>query len=72
MHSPSPDPLDLRGLEPPEPLLRVLSALAQAGPGPHRFLFDRAPLPLLAMLRRDGWSHDLHGDDRGFELTVFR
>ena len=67
-----PEPVDLRALEPPEPLLRVLAALEANIVGPHRFLFDREPRPLYALLRREGWRHELRDDERGFELTVFR
>ena len=67
-----PDPVDLRALEPPEPLVRVLASLEADPAGPHRFLFDREPLPLYALLRREGWRHEVRDDERGFELTVFR
>jgi len=72
MSATPPEAIDLRALEPPEPLVRVLAALEADPAGPHRFLFDRAPLPLYALLRREGWIHELRDDERGFELTVFR
>ena len=72
MSATPPEAIDLRTLEPPEPLVRVLAALEADPAGPHRFLFDRAPLPLYALLRREGWIHELRDDERGFELTVFR
>lgn len=64
--------IDLRGLEPPEPLMRVLDALEASGDGPCVFLLSRAPLPLYAVLAREGWRHALRRDERGYELTVFR
>jgi hypothetical protein len=64
--------IDLRGLEPPEPLVRVLDALESGGPGPHSFLLSRAPLMLYPLLARDGWRHDLKRDERGYLLRVFR
>ncbi len=64
--------IDLRGLDPPEPLVRVIDVLESRGPGPHVFLFSRAPLLLYPLLARDGWHHALRRDERGYELTVFR
>jgi hypothetical protein len=64
--------IDLRGLDPPEPLVRVLETLEARGPGPHVFLLSRSPLMLYPILARDGWGHAVRRDERGFELTVFR
>ncbi len=49
--------LDLRGLEPPEPLLRVLAALDAAPDQPLRARFPREPFPLYAVLQAGGWTH---------------
>jgi hypothetical protein len=49
--------LDLRGLEPPEPLLRVFAALDAAPERPLRARFAREPFPLYPMLRAGGWTH---------------
>ena len=47
--------LDIRGLEPPEPLERVLSAIADFGRGDTlRILSDFEPKPLYRILERDG------------------
>ena len=45
--------VDGRGLEPPEPLERVLAALDELQPGQRlRFLIHRQPYPLYDILRR--------------------
>ena len=62
-------PLDLRALEPPEPLLRVLEALA-VNDGARVFLFAREPLPLYRLLAARGWRHRLRVLDIGFELSI--
>lgn len=64
--------LDLTGLEPPEPLQRVLDALADLPPKDRlRVQLRREPFPLYAMLRPMGyeWSGDHRGD--GFELLIW-
>ena len=65
-------PIDLRGLEPPEPLMRVLDAVGEGGEGPWVFLLSREPLPLYALLGAWGCAHAARHDERGVELTVFR
>jgi uncharacterized protein (DUF2249 family) len=51
--------LDLRGLEPPEPMERVLDALAALQPGEHvRMLIDREPRPLYRILEQNGYVYD--------------
>lgn len=64
--------IDLRGLEPPEPLVRVLEALESDATGPHCFVFSREPLVLYPLLARAGWRHALRCDDRGYVLRVER
>ena len=64
--------VDLRGLDPPEPLLRILDTLDAGGAGPHVFLLARDPLPLYAMLASAGWRHRARQVEAGCELTVFR
>ena len=64
--------VDLRGLDPPEPLLRILEALDAGGAGPYVFLLARDPLPLYAMLNSAGWRHRARRVEAGCELTVFR
>ena len=63
---------DLRGLAPPEPLLRILEALDHADAGPHEFLLAREPFFLYPMLAGDGWRHAIVLDERGYLLTVYR
>ena len=66
------DPVDLRALDPPEPLLRILADLDGGEPGPFVFLLAREPLPLYPLLAAQGCRHSLRRRDDGFELTVFR
>lgn len=67
-----PQPLvDLRGLEPPEPLMHVLEAV-EADDGPHCFLLSREPLPLYAVLAAAGWKCTASRDSRGVLVTVTR
>ena len=47
--------LDLRGLEPPEPLLRIFAALDEPSERPLRVCLAREPFPLYPMLRAAGW-----------------
>ena len=50
--------LDVRDLEPPEPLQQALAALAALKPGEQlRMLHHREPFPLYAMLRERGFTH---------------
>ena len=63
--------IDLRGLAPPEPLLRILDTLG-AGEGPFTFLLSREPYPLYPMLARDGWAHRARRSTEGCELTIYR
>ncbi|MEO5691754.1 MAG: hypothetical protein ABIQ72_01400 [Usitatibacter sp.] len=64
--------LDLRALDPPEPLLRILEMVRGDTRGPYVFLLAREPRPLYPLLAAAGWRHALRIDDRGFEVTVFR
>ena len=64
-----PDPtdieLDVCGLMPPEPMERVLEALADLAPAQRiRMLIDREPRPLYRILERNGYLYDatLRGD----------
>ena len=66
------EPEDLRGLEPPEPMLRILAALEGGGPGPYEFILPREPYPLYPLLRVGGWRHAASHDERGVLLKVFK
>jgi hypothetical protein len=65
------DTIDLRGLEPPEPLLRILDRL-DAVEGPHVFLLAREPVLLYPLLAAGRWRHETRVDERGYVLTVHR
>jgi hypothetical protein len=70
--APSPDDTqDLRDLEPPGPLLRILAQL-DSGDGPHVFLLRREPLLLYPLLATERWRHATRVDERGFVLTIYR
>ena len=50
--------IDLRGLEPPEPMERVLTALSTLPNGQRLvILMPRKPVPLYKILDRNGYSH---------------
>ena len=72
MDTASPAVTDLRGLMPPEPMLRILERIAQPGDGPYRFVLPHEPRPLYPMLQAEGWTHQARPVDNGIELTVIR
>lgn len=50
--------LDVRGLEPPEPMERALAAIAELGPGEAlRMVHHREPFPLYAILSQRGFDY---------------
>jgi TusA-related sulfurtransferase len=50
--------IDARGLEPPEPLEKVMQALALLRPGQSiRLLLHREPFPLYPLLAERGYGH---------------
>jgi len=65
--------LDIRGMEPPEPLERVLGAIADFREGDTlKLLSDFDPRPLYPILERDGFRHHVEaGADATFEITVW-
>jgi TusA-related sulfurtransferase len=65
--------LDVRGLEPPEPLVRVLAALETIPAGDRLLLkIDCQPLPLYRVLERNGYIHqERPGSDSVFEITIW-
>ena len=65
-------PIDLRGLQPPEPMVRILGCIEAPGDGPHVFVLPHEPRPLYPMLRAQGWDHRARVIDGGVELTVQR
>lgn len=74
-----PEPIDEilvdgRGLEPPEPLQRVLAALDAAEPRQTvRLLLPREPFPLYPLLAARGWRHDtLVQADGSYVIRIYR
>lgn len=67
-----PEPCDLRDLDPPEPLLRILDRVEAGGSGPLVFLLSRDPFPLYPLLAAAGWRHGVRRVEAGVVLTVFR
>ena len=66
-----PEPVDLRGLDPPEPLMRILAAI-EGGDGPLAFWLSREPYPLYALLSAAGWRHQVSREGGSVLLTVTR
>ena len=67
-----PQPVDLRGLDPPEPLLRILAALDSDAAGPLVFWLSREPHPLYPLIAAAGWRHSAKREDAAVVLTVTR
>lgn len=66
--------VDGRGLEPPEPLVRVMEALDQIGPGEHLlFVIQRDPKPLFRILERNGYGYRVEHDPDGcFQIRIWQ
>jgi uncharacterized protein (DUF2249 family) len=67
-------PLDVRGLEPPEPLERVLEAAGRLKPGQRlRMIHHREPCLLYPLLAKRGFDHRvvLLSEDR-CEVLIWR
>jgi len=64
--------VDGRGLEPPEPMERVLAALDGLQPGQWvRFLIHRQPYPLYDILRRHHYPYEtITGAEGSFEILI--
>jgi uncharacterized protein (DUF2249 family) len=66
-------PLDLRGLQPPEPIVRIFEALDRSPHEPLRAILPHEPVPLYALLRERGYTYS--GEQRadgGYELLIER
>jgi hypothetical protein len=66
--------LDVNGLEPPEPMVRILAAATALGPE-DRLVVEhfREPVPLYAHLEAAGFLHDIVKLDEGrYRLTIRR
>lgn len=70
----SRETLDLRGLTPPEPMVRILSALAALDPGGELdAILPHAPVPLYGLLEERGAAWETVSDEPGrFVLRVRR
>ena len=65
--------IDNRGLQPPEPLVRILEALGNLGEGDQlRAFMDREPILLYPELERRGWAWTIGDEDGALVLRVFR
>jgi len=65
--------IDNRGLQPPEPLVRILEALAEIeDSGTLTALMDREPILLYPELERRGWGWSFGEEDGVLVLRVFR
>ena len=64
--------LDVRGLEPPEPLVRVIEALDMLPAGERLLLkIDCRPLPLYRILECNGYTYEERpGDESLFAITI--
>ncbi len=64
--------LDLRGMFPPEPMERVLDALAALLPGQQiRLLIEREPHPLFRILENNGYRYRSTQPEPGlFQVTI--
>lgn len=68
----APEPaLDLRGLQPPEPIVRIFQALERAPHEPLRVILPHEPVPLYGLLRERGFSYSgVQREDGGYELLI--
>jgi uncharacterized protein (DUF2249 family) len=64
--------IDVCGLEPPEPLERIVAALDSLSVGGSVLVkIDRRPLPLYRMLERNGYVYEERaGPDSLYEITI--
>lgn len=68
-----PAPLDLRGMQPPEPIVRIFEALERAPGEPLRAILPHEPVPLYALLRERGYRYSgTQRPDGGYELLIER
>lgn len=72
MHEEPDVSLDVRGLEPPEPMERVLEALSQLKRGQRLLmLIDREPRPLYRILEANGYRYSVNlKPDFLYEITI--
>ncbi|HEX6321745.1 MAG TPA: hemerythrin domain-containing protein [Burkholderiales bacterium] len=64
-------PLDLRGLQPPEPIVRIFEALERSPRKPLRAILPHEPVPLYGLLRERGFAYTgTPRADGGFEVLI--
>jgi len=65
--------LDVRGMEPPEPIERVLEAIDGFEEGDRlKLIIDCMPRPLFRILERDGFDHqEKPGSESLYEITIW-
>lgn len=65
--------LDVGGLEPPEPMVRILEALDTISDDERlRVLIDREPVPLYRILLRNGYQYRTTlQDDQRYEVLIW-
>jgi uncharacterized protein (DUF2249 family) len=69
----TPRPLDLRGLTPPEPIMRIFEALERSPGEPLRAILPHEPVPLYALLAERGFRYSgAERPDGGYELLIER
>ena len=65
--------IDNRGLQPPEPMVRILSSVAELGDGDElTALMDREPMLLYPELERRGFTWEFGPRDDHFAITIRR
>ena len=66
--------LDVRGMEPPEPLEKMLQAIEGFGVGDRlKLVIDCRPQPLFRILERSGFAyHEEVGSASRYEITIWR
>jgi hypothetical protein len=63
--------MDLRGLQPPEPIVRIFQALERAPREPLCVILPHEPVPLYGLLRERGFSYSgSPRADGGFEVLI--
>ncbi|WP_432378981.1 DUF2249 domain-containing protein [Duganella sp. P38] len=65
--------LDVGGLEPPEPMVRIMEALDTLGADERlRVLIDREPVPLYRILLRNGYQYRTTvRDNHRYEVLIW-
>jgi hypothetical protein len=63
--------MDLRGLQPPEPIVRIFQALERGAGAPLRVILPHEPVPLYGLLRERGYRYSgAPRADGGFEVLI--